>query len=122
MKFLGPGGTGPPGPPRFPQPCSLPLITFTYTAAALVDIVRRSMRNRDTFLTTRDIKTWQRKHGQFKYPTILLVRTGNAKYWADRARYFGIDNNTVIDGGSTGQLQTPILHFPGESGMEFIRW
>ncbi|KAF0299906.1 hypothetical protein FJT64_003374 [Amphibalanus amphitrite] len=80
--------------------------------AALIDIEARSQKDPDSILTPDDLAEWKSQYGSFKHPTILLVRTGNAKYWSDRARYFGYENDTVVDTESN-EIQTPTFHFPG---------
>ena len=75
--------------------------SFVSLAAALVDIEARSQQDRDTTLTAGDLAEWKSEHGEFKYPTILLVRTGNAQHWSDWERYFGWEETTES------------LHFPG---------
>ncbi|KAF0297896.1 Kynurenine formamidase [Amphibalanus amphitrite] len=87
--------------------------------AALIDIEDRSQKDPDSILTPDDLADWKRQHGSFQYPTILLVRTGNAKYWSDSERYFGFQNGTAIEKESDGPA-TPELHFPGV-GVEAAR-
>ncbi|XP_043208119.1 isatin hydrolase-like isoform X1 [Amphibalanus amphitrite] len=80
--------------------------------AALIDIEDRSQKDPDSILTPDDLAKWKSQYGSFKHPTILLVRTGNAKYWSDSARYFGFQNGTTIDTESN-ETSAPELHFPG---------
>lgn len=80
--------------------------------AALLDIEERSQNDLDTVVTPDDLAAWKSEHGSFKYPTVLLVRTGNAAHWLNRDRYWGYKTDTVVDGNST-DIQLPTFHFPG---------
>ncbi|XP_043243127.1 isatin hydrolase-like [Amphibalanus amphitrite] len=70
--------------------------------AAVIDISERSAANPDAMVTPEDLDAWRDAHGQFKYPTIVLIRTGYAAYWPDRNRYFGLSD-----------AEPGVYHFPG---------
>ncbi len=73
--------------------------------AVVIDVVKAVEQNRDYRLTVADIAAWERRHGRIPDGAIVLMRTGWAKYWPDRKKYFGTD--TPHDPAT--------LHFPGFS-------
>jgi kynurenine formamidase len=73
--------------------------------AAVVDITDRAAGDPDTLLTVADLEAFEARHGRIAPGTLVLVRTGWAARWPDRARYLGDD--TPGDASK--------LHFPGVS-------
>ena len=68
-----------------------------------MDITEKSNRSRDAELTVEDLQAWQKKYGQFQYPTIVLVKTGYSRFWPSRRDYFG-----------ERPSEPGVKHFPGE--------
>ncbi len=73
--------------------------------AVVIDIATACASSPDYRMGTEDIVAWEREHGKIPAASIVLVRTGWAKYWPDRKRYLGTD----VAGDTTN------LHFPGIS-------
>jgi kynurenine formamidase len=73
--------------------------------AAVIDISRACAGNRDYQLSRSDIQLWEKAHGRIPAGAIVLVRTGWAAFWTDRARYMG----------SAAAGDARHLHFPGIS-------
>lgn len=73
----------------------------------VIDMTDAAAGDRDALLTVEHIDAFEREHGAIEPGTIVLVRTGWAKYWPDRGRYLGDD----IPGDASN------LHFPGISGQ-----
>jgi len=67
--------------------------------AALVDISERSERDPDALVTPADLAAWREANGNFTFPTVVLARTGYARHWTNRTRYFG--------------MAAGVRHFPG---------
>jgi kynurenine formamidase len=72
--------------------------------AVVVDIAARAGRDTDTLLERADLEGFEREHGRIPDGTIVLVRTGWARRWPDRARYLG-----------TAERDVTKLRFPGVS-------
>jgi len=73
--------------------------------AAVVDVADRCETDRDYQVTVQDLQRWEAQHGQIPPGSVLLVRTGYARYWPDAARYLG-----TADRGAEAVAK---LHFPG---------
>lgn len=73
--------------------------------AVVIDIARQCAADRDYQLSAADIAAWEGAHGRIPAGAIVLIRTGWAAYWRDRARYMG----TAASG------DVAHLHFPGVS-------
>ncbi|MBW2403240.1 MAG: cyclase family protein [Deltaproteobacteria bacterium] len=71
----------------------------------VIDMTGAAANDRDALLTVEHIDTFERQHGTIEVGTIVLIRTGWAKYWPDVKRYLGDDT----PGDATS------LHFPGIS-------
>jgi kynurenine formamidase len=77
----------------------------TIAPGVVIDVQRKTEKNPDYLLQPADIAAWEKIHGRIASGSIVLARTGWAKYWGDRKRYFGTDEpGNVTD-----------LHFPGLS-------
>lgn len=59
--------------------------------AVVIDVVDSAAASRDYALTVADIDTHEARHGRIPVGSIVLLRTGWAKYWTDSTRYFGRD-------------------------------
>lgn len=73
--------------------------------AVVINITQECAANRDYQLLPGDIAAWEKANGQVPAGAIVLVRTGWAQYWRDRARYMGT--------ATQGDVRN--LHFPGVS-------
>jgi kynurenine formamidase len=59
--------------------------------AAVIDVAARAAKDRDYRLTRDDVLAFERRHGAIEPGTIVLVRTGWSRHWADRKAYLGDD-------------------------------
>lgn len=73
--------------------------------AVVVDVTAHADENADYRLDRAALDEWERRHGRIPDESILLVRTGWASRWPDKARYLGTTKT-----GSAGVAE---LHFPG---------
>jgi kynurenine formamidase len=73
--------------------------------AVMVDVSRKCLANRDYRITIDDFRDWEKAHREIPPQTIVLLRTGFARYWPDRKRYLGTDER--------GAAAVAELHFPG---------
>ncbi len=73
--------------------------------AVVVDVRDSAAENVDYLVTVGDFERWERAHGRMPDSAIVLLRTGWAARWPDRARYLGT--------ADTGAAATRALHFPG---------
>jgi kynurenine formamidase len=73
--------------------------------AAVIDISAACVKNHTYELSSGDVKKWESAHDQIPRGAIVLVRTGWAKFWPDRARYMGT--------ATPGDVRN--LRFPGIS-------
>lgn len=71
----------------------------------VIDMTGAAANDRDALLTVEHIDAFEREHGSIQPGTIVLIRTGWAKYWPDLERYLGDD--------TPGDVSN--LHFPGIS-------
>jgi kynurenine formamidase len=79
--------------------------------AAVVNVSDRATP--DYLVTVEDLTGWESVHGQIPDGGIVLIRTGWAARWDDRAAYLGTE--------LTGPEAVPELHFPGV-GAEAAEW
>ena len=73
--------------------------------AVVVDVRDSAASNPDYLVSVADLERWERAHGRMPEGAIVLLRTGWAARWPDRARYLGT--------ADTGLAATKRLHFPG---------
>lgn len=73
--------------------------------AAIIDVTEAAGADADYAVRPDDILRWEKHHGRLQPGTIVLVRTGWARYWPDRSRYLGSDKPGDVEH----------LHFPGLS-------
>lgn len=73
-----------------------------FGAAVVVDVRKESAANADHQLPSSRLLDWEKQHGEIPEGAIVLLRTGWASRWPDRARYRNQDA-----GGR--------MHFPGFS-------
>ena len=77
----------------------------TIGPAVVIDVRRKAEANRDYQLQVVDIRTWERRYGKIPRGAIILMYSGWGRFWGDRKRYFGTDQ----EGDVTN------LRFPGFS-------
>ena len=84
----------------------------TIGPGVVIDVRRKAEANRDYQLQVVDVRTWERRHGKIPRGAIVLMYSGWGKFWGDRKRYFGSDE----EGDVTN------LRFPGFSkgAAEFL--
>lgn len=73
--------------------------------AVVVDVSAKVADNRDYRVTRQDFADWEQQHGPMPRGSIVLLRTGFAKYWPDPAGYLGTSLR--------GQAGAEALSFPG---------
>jgi kynurenine formamidase len=79
----------------------------------VIDVIKQCEANRDYLVTVDDFTNWEKQNGQIPDGSIVLLRTGFAKYWPDRIKYMGTDER--------GAGAVAKLHFPGLS-PDAARW
>jgi kynurenine formamidase len=80
--------------------------------AAVIDVRSSVTDNGDYRLTREDLEQWESQHGPIPPGAVVLMLTGWAQRWPDRARYLG----------SATPSDPKTLHFPGFSreAAEFL--
>ncbi|MCA9236051.1 MAG: cyclase family protein [Planctomycetales bacterium] len=73
--------------------------------AVRVDVRGRAMADPDYLVTVEDLRAWEQEHGASLHDKIVLLDTGHARHWGDRAKYLGTT--------ATGRAAVSQLHFPG---------
>jgi kynurenine formamidase len=73
--------------------------------AVVVDVSSAAAERVDYAIGIHDLERFEAKHGRIPDGAALLLRTGFAAYWPDRARYLGT--------GERGPGAVAKLHFPG---------
>jgi kynurenine formamidase len=73
--------------------------------AILVDVTASAAADADYQVGVADFEGWERAHGRIPDGAIVLLRTGFAARWADRASYMGT--------AERGAAAVAKLHFPG---------
>ena len=73
--------------------------------AVCVDVSRKCVSDRDYQVTVEDLRDWEQAHQVTLEDKIVLVRTGYARHWSQRAAYLGTE--------ATGRAAVSQLHFPG---------
>ena len=73
--------------------------------AAVIDVRAKCAANPIYEVTADDLVAWEREHGRQLVDVIVLLRTGWATRWGDRAAYLGT--------GVKGPEAVPLLRFPG---------
>jgi kynurenine formamidase len=75
--------------------------------AVKIDISAKAAENRDYLISIEDITSWETANGKISENNIVLFQTGYGKYWGDRAKYMGAEDDQK--------------HFPG-LGPEAAKW
>ena len=73
--------------------------------AVVVDMTESASQDADALLSVEHIEQFEREHGAVDEGSIVLVRSGWARFWPDAKRYLGND----VPGDASN------LHFPGIS-------
>ncbi len=73
--------------------------------AVVVDVKAQSAADRDYQVQVSDFEAWEAAHGRLPDGVIVLLRTGFASRWPDRATYMGT--------AERGEAAVAKLHFPG---------
>jgi kynurenine formamidase len=81
--------------------------------AVVVDVREQCGQNRDYEVRIEDLEAFEQRHGAIAAGTIVLLNTGFARHWPDRARYMGT--------AERGQQAALELHFPG-LGPAAAKW
>lgn len=81
--------------------------------AAVIDVSKKSLTNRDYQIHVEDILEWEKKNGKIPKRAILLFHTGSGRFWPNRNKYMGTSER--------GKNAVPKLHFPGLHPMA-ARW
>jgi kynurenine formamidase len=81
--------------------------------AVAVDVSEACARDRDHEIAREELLAWEAAHGEIPRGAIVLLRTGFASRWPDRAAYLGTDER--------GPAAVASLHFPG-LGADAARW
>jgi kynurenine formamidase len=102
------GGTHLDAPIHFSRggraPHELPLSDLTGNGI-VVDVSAAAAANPDYLVSVADLEAWEREHGRIARNSIVLLRTGQDRFYPDAARYLG-----TADRGADA---VPKLHFPG---------
>ena len=77
--------------------------------AVVVDVTKQSAANPAYEVTPDDLVAWETRHGRQLVDVIVLLRTGWATRWTDRAAYLGTDQ--------VGPEAVAKLRFPGLSPL-----
>jgi len=110
------GGTHVDAPVHFAKGMSavdeLPLARFV-AEGVRVDVAAACARDRDHAVGVADLQAFEAAHGRIPRGAIVLLHTGFARRWPDRARYLGHPGR--------GPEAAEALHFPGLSA-EAAAW
>lgn len=80
--------------------------------AAVIDVTRQCA-DADYQISVEDLRGWEARHKRPLVDVIVLLRTGYARFWPDRAKYLGTEQ--------TGESAVAKLHFPGLA-PDAARW
>lgn len=77
--------------------------------AVVIDVRKKVSVNHDYFLTTDDIRHWEKLYGRIVKGSVVLMLTGWGKLWNDKEKYLNRDKNGT-------------MHFPGflKESIEFL--
>jgi len=57
------------------------------------DITEKAMNNREYKVTVADVQEWKKKHGKIPDGAIVVIKSGQDRYWGDYTAYFGVDKD-----------------------------
>ena len=80
--------------------------------ACVIDVTEPAGTDRDYRLSVADIEAWESRNGRIPAGCIVLLNTGYARYWPDRASYMGTE--------LLGDEGVANLHFPGFSEQSAV--
>lgn len=72
---------------------------------AVVDVSQQCLSNRDYEATVDDVKEWESVNGKLPEDSVLIIKTGWARFWPVKLDYFGTEGNDPEQ-----------AHYPGVSG------
>ena len=81
--------------------------------AVTVDVRAQAREDRDHLISIADLEAHERREGRIADESIVLLRTGFARFWPNARRYLGTARR--------GARAVPLLHFPGLSRAA-ARW
>lgn len=73
--------------------------------AIKVDVSPKAAKNRDYQVGLKDLLAWEEENGKIPAKSIVLLETGYAQYYPDKAQYLGTEER--------GAAAVKDLHFPG---------
>lgn len=79
-----------------------------YGDAVVLDISAKAEEDPDYQLMPQDIEEWEKINGTIPGNSIIIIRTGFGKYWPDRKKYIGTDQQ---DEEASSKLHFPGLHY-----------
>src|SRR5262249_46026716 len=79
----------------------------------VIDLREACARDRDHAISRAELEAWESAHGAIPRGALVLLMTGFARYWPDRASYLGT--------AERGAGAVAKLHFPG-LGAEAARF
>jgi kynurenine formamidase len=68
----------------------------------------------DTTVSVQDLENWEKKHGKIPNHAVVLLYTGQSKFYNDENKYFGREEGFQYP-------DTEHIHFPGFSA-ESAQW
>jgi len=71
----------------------------------VVDVTAKCANDPDYLVSVADLQGWEKSNGKISAGSIVLLRTGFGKFYADRKKYLGTDER--------GADAVAKLHFPG---------
>ena len=70
-----------------------------------VDVRKQCQADPDYLVSVEDLQAWEKEHNVTLTEKIVLLNTGYAQHWANRAKYLGTEE--------LGRKAVSMLHFPG---------
>ena len=70
--------------------------------AVVIDVTKSCSRNRDYEVTIDDVNQFESLYGRIPDGAVLMIKTGQSRYWPIKEQYFGSESNDPSS-----------LHFPG---------
>jgi kynurenine formamidase len=80
----------------------------------VIDVTKQAVADVDYLVSSGDIESFEKKHGKIPSGAVVLLNTGRANLYPDRAKYMGT--------AKRGKAAVAKLHFPGLSkgGAEML--
>jgi kynurenine formamidase len=73
--------------------------------AVVINVSEKALADPDYLVGVEDFTNWEKEHDEVPEGSIVLLNTGYAQFWPDRAKYMGTDKR--------GPEAVKDLHFPG---------